>query len=73
MTESIEENLRSGDYNTIFFENILPEVRVLPLLRLQTTMDESNRSNRFLDYVMLLSTDSERHGWCDEPGDLCGR
>lgn len=69
MTESIEQNLRSGDYNTIFTENILPQVGVGPLFRLQTTMDESNRSDRFLNHIVLLF--AKRHSWRDEPGDLC--
>lgn len=65
MTESIEENLRGRDYNTVFSENVLPQVGVRPLFRFQTTVDESNGTDGFLDHFVLLLT--KRHGWCNEP------
>lgn len=69
VTESVEQNLRSGDYNTIFAENVLPQVGVGPLFWLKATVDESNQSDRFLDHTLLLF--AERHSWCDEPRYLC--
>ena len=31
MTESVENDLRGGNYNTVFLENVLPQVGVRPL------------------------------------------